>query len=295
MLNSDLSVASACYSAFSSCQDGNGHGTHVSGIAAALNNSVGVVGVAPGATLYAVKVLDNSGNGSDATIIQGLEWILDNASTLNPAIRVVNASLGRQGTLNDNPVLRGLVSNLKDAGIALVVSAGNDANYEVSQMIPAGYPEVIAVASTTAVQGAKSACRAYPGNIGKDVASYFTTDGALDEAGVGVAISAPGEESETIPRSCFLSSVGILSLAKGGGTIRMSGTSMAAPHVAGAIALYLQQNAGLVDVDTLKERLRTTASGRNLAPYDSPYGGYSFDGEREGVLSVCTLLGNNCP
>ena len=62
----------------SSANDDNGHGTHVAGIAAAKDNSIGVVGVAPGARLWAVKVLDSSGSGSISTIIKGIEYVTDN-------------------------------------------------------------------------------------------------------------------------------------------------------------------------------------------------------------------------
>ena len=62
----------------SSANDDNGHGTHVAGIAAAKDNSIGVVGVAPGARLWAVKVLDSSGSGSISNIIKGIEYVTDN-------------------------------------------------------------------------------------------------------------------------------------------------------------------------------------------------------------------------
>lgn len=68
--HADLALGAACFDAFGgNCKDGNGHGTHVAGIVAALNNSIDVVGVAPDATPYAVRVLDNSGSGSDSTVM----------------------------------------------------------------------------------------------------------------------------------------------------------------------------------------------------------------------------------
>jgi subtilisin family serine protease len=281
----DLAVAAACFTAYATCQDDHGHGTHVSGIVAAANNGIDVVGVAPGATLYAVKVLDRRGRGLDSAIMAGLDWIADNAALVSPAIRVVNMSLGRQGTLGDNPSLRTVVQALISKGITVVVAAGNDSTLEVSEQVPATYPEVITVASTTAMTGT-SACAGHPSAVIADTASYFTTDGAFDSlTGIGVSVSAPGEDREDIGTSCFLKSVGILSTRLGGGTVRMSGTSMAAPHVAGVVALMAQQSLTLTP-DDARRRLRLGAAATDTAPFDSPAAGYSFDGEREGVVSA---------
>jgi subtilisin family serine protease len=281
----DLVVAAACFTAYATCEDDQGHGTHVSGIVAAADNTIDVVGVAPDAMLYAVKVLDRRGRGLDSAIMAGLDWIADNAAIVSPAIRVVNMSLGRQGTLGDNPALRESVRVLTRAGITVVVAAGNDSTLEVSEQVPATYPEVIAVASTTAMAGT-SACAGHPSAVIGDTASYFTTDGAFDSTtGIGVSVSAPGEDREDIGNSCFLKSVGILSTRLGGGTVRMSGTSMAAPHVAGVVALMAQQSLTLT-LDDVRRRLRLGAAATDTAPFDSPAAGYSFDGEREGVVST---------
>jgi len=281
-------LAAACFTAFASCQDDNGHGTHVTGIIAARDNTIDVVGVAPAAVPYAVKVLDATGSGQDSTVIAGLDWVAQNADLVSPPIRVANMSLGRAGTLDDNPALRQAVQAVKAKGVAVVVSAGNDAGLEVSQQVPAGYPEVMAVASTTAVAGSNDRCRFFAGTIGADAASYFTTDGAFNAAtGVGVTVSAPGEERENVIRSCSVQSLGILSTRLGGGTTRLSGTSMAAPHVTGVVALAWQRSlvAGmLLDPETVRAALRSAADRPGVAPLDSPTTGYTFDGTREGVV-----------
>ncbi len=269
----DLNLQPNCFTAYSSCADGHGHGTHVAGIVAALNNDQGVVGVAPDAALHAVKVLSDSGSGSDATIMAGLDWVLQQGGS----IRVVNMSLGRPGTVNDNPALHQLVQQLAAQHVIVVVAAGNDARSEVWQQIPAAYPEVVSVASTTAEAGS-SRCR-YAAGIAADTASYFTTDGS------GISISAPGARRENISRGCFIQSEGILSLAPGGGLARMSGTSMAAPHVAGAVAQYLQRNPGW-GVNEVKQQLAADADQVGVLPKDSPTSSYSFDGVREGVLQL---------
>ena len=284
----DLNVGAQCYTAFIVCQDDNGHGTHVGGIVAALDNSQDVVGVAPGATLYAVKVLDLNGNGTDSTVIAGLDWVAANAGTLG--IRVANMSLGRPGTLTDNPILRDAILDVVNAGVTVVVSAGNDAGTEVSGTVPATYPEVLAVASTTAKDG-KNKCKRFNGIIAADTASVFTTDGNYDaQTGIGVTISAPGATQENISGGCFAQSDGILSTKLGGGTTKLSGTSMSAPHVTGVVALMVDKDPSTTS-EGARSKIRSSADGVGTAPLDSPTNGYSFDGEREGILSAGGALG----
>ena len=259
-----------------SCQDDEGHGTHVAGIIAARDNTVDVIGVAPKATIYCVKVLDSAGSGSDATIMSGLEWVLNNHASVVPAIKVVNMSLGRPGAVDDNPLMHDLVVALEGAGITVVVAAGNNAAADVSGQIPAAYPELFAVASTTALRGTNQ-CRFLSAPIGADTASYFTTDGA------GVIVSAPGEEQENVSRGCFISSIGILSTRLGGGTTRMSGTSMASPHVAGVVARHYQAGFQAGDI---RQFLQLDADRIGIAPLDSPGSQYTYDGVREGIVQA---------
>ena len=285
--HTDLSVAASCFTAFTSCQDDHGHGTHVGGTIAARNNTQGVVGVAPNATLYAVKVLDQNGSGTWSGVIAGVEWVTQNAGTLG--IKVANMSLGGSGSNSANcgdPNLDGVIDdplhkaicNSVAAGVTYVVAAGNSASGEISQSVPAAYPEVMAIASTTAVDGSNT-CKSFSGSITADTASYFTTDG------VGVSVSAPGEEKENINRGCLISSVGVLSLKLGGGTTRMSGTSMSAPHVSGVVALMLQLNPALTPAD-VRSKIESSADRKGTAPLNSPTSSYSFDGEREGIASA---------
>jgi subtilisin len=279
LAHQDLAGAVDAFSAFgSSCQDDGGHGTHVAGIVAARDNAVGVIGVAPAAALYCVKVLDQTGSGSDATVMAGLDWVLSVGSLLSPPIRVVNMSLGRAGTIDDNPALRDLVAAVDAAGILVIASAGNDPGVDVVDQIPAAYPQVISVASTTATAGTNQ-CRLLASPIPADTASYFTTDGT------GVSVSAPGEDKEDVSRGCFIKSVGILSTKLGGGTTRMSGTSMAAPHVAGIAARHFQQNPGWLPAD-VRVRIAYDSMRQGTAPLDSPSSGYTFDGVREGVAAA---------
>jgi len=120
----------------SSYNDDNGHGTHVAGIIAALDNTFGVVGVGPEIDLYAVKVLDRRGSGYLSDVIEGLDWAVAHG------MQVVNMSLG---TSSDVQSLHDAVARVNAAGIVQVAAAGNSGgavNY------PAAYPEVIAVSAT---------------------------------------------------------------------------------------------------------------------------------------------------
>jgi subtilisin len=288
--HADLNVSTALGASFSafggSAQDNEGHGTHVGGIIAAKNNTQDVVGVASGATVFAVKVLDATGSGSDAQVIAGLNWVAANANSVTPPIHVVNMSLGRDAS-SDDSLMHTAVANLYNAGITVVVAAGNDATLEAKNQVPAGFKEVLAVASTTAKVGTSPS--RYP-TITADTASFFTSDGILDPTtGVGVTISAPGEDEEDVGNSGIINSIGILSLKLGGGTTRMSGTSMASPHVAGLAALLWQQalqSSVTVSPEQIRTRIRAGASLKGSAPIDSPTRTYTFDGQREGVASA---------
>ena len=144
-----------------SAADDNGHGTHVAGIIAALNNSIGVVGVGPEISLYSVKVLNRSGSGYVSDIIEGLDWAIQNG------IQVVNMSLG---TDSDVQSFHDAIIRARDAGIVLVAAAGNDG---AAVDFPGAYPEVVAVAAT---------------DVNNAVASWSSRGSEVDLAAPGVSI-----------------------------------------------------------------------------------------------------------
>lgn len=119
--------------------DDNGHGTHVAGIIAAVDNAVGVIGTAPEAWLYAVKVLNRQGSGYVSDIIEGLQWCIDNK------MQVVNMSFG---TSSDVQSLYDAIVKAYHSGMVLVAAAGNSGPGDDTVLYPARYKEVIAVSAT---------------------------------------------------------------------------------------------------------------------------------------------------
>ena len=193
--------------------DVNSHGTHVAGIAAALDNNTGVVGVAPGARLWAVKVLEDDGTGAGSQILAGVDYVTQHATE----IEVANMSLTGDGIFQS---LNDAIDAAVAAGVVFVLAAGND-KVDVSAVFPAGHPDAITVSAFEDYDGIAGGLS---GNAGDDTFAWFSNFGS------GVSIMAPG--------------VNIRSTIPGGGLGNKSGTSMASPHVAGAAALYLAQNTG---------------------------------------------------
>jgi subtilisin len=225
--NSDLNIVGGtnCVGG-SSFNDDNGHGTHVAGTVAARDNTAGVVGVAPGARLWAVKVLNAQGSGSISQIICGIDWVTARAGT----IEVANMSLGGQspfgsfsGCSSSFDPMHPAICRSVQAGVTYAVAAGNSAA-NANNFVPATYNEVITTSALADFNGqpgggAASTCRADQDDTFADFSNF----------GADVDLIAPG--------------VCILSSAPNGGLATFSGTSMASPHVAGAAALYKSTHA----------------------------------------------------
>lgn len=123
--------------------DDDGHGTHVAGTVAANRDGLGVVGVAPDAKLYALKVLNSSGSGSYSDVIKALQWVVDNS------IKITNNSYGSSG--DPGTLVKAAFDNSYAAGVLHVAAAGNSGNCagkNDSVIYPAKYSSVIAVAAT---------------------------------------------------------------------------------------------------------------------------------------------------
>ena len=208
-----------------SADDGNGHGTHVAGTVGAKDDTVGVVGMAPGARVWPVRVLDNRGSGSWSAVICGIDYVAANADK----IEVANMSLGGTGTDrgscgNGSDAMHAAICNAVAKGVTFVVAAGNESD-DAANHTPAAYDEVITVSALADFNGlpgggAAATCRS-------DVDDTFAS---FSNYGADVDLIAPG--------------VCINSTWKGGGYSTISGTSMASPHVAGGAALYLAGNPG---------------------------------------------------
>jgi len=226
-----------------SYDDGNGHGTHVAGTAAGLDNGAGVVGMAPGARLWAVRVLNNAGSGSWSSVVCGVDWVTgrNTDADFTNNIEVANMSLGGSGS--DGPCgsssLHLAICNSVTAGVTYAVAAGNSAD-DAANHVPAAYDQVITVSALADFNGeagglGSPTCRT-------DVDDTFAN---FSNYGADVDLIAPG--------------VCIRSAWKGGGYNTISGTSMASPHVAGAAALYKATNAGATPAQ-VQSALRTAGN-----------------------------------
>ena len=197
----------------SSDDDRQGHGSHVAGISAALDNDEGVVGVAPGARLWAVKVLGDNGQGSTSSIISGIDYVTQHADK----IEVVNMSLGGEFS---SDILDQAISNSVSSGVIYIVAAGNDGR-DAASFSPASHPEVVTVSAVADSDG-------IPGALGSSTSAGSDDSFAtFSNFGEVVDIAAPG--------------VDIQSTFRDGGYTKLSGTSMSSPHVAGVVALYVAQ------------------------------------------------------
>lgn len=136
----DLSVTGAVYfdTTTESYGDNNGHGTHVAGIIAAINNEIGVMGMSDHIELYSVKVLNSNGTGYTSSVIEGIEWAIENN------IQIINMSFA---SAEYSESLHEMIQLARDNGILIVASAGNGGPGEDTIQYPAKYPEVIAVGS----------------------------------------------------------------------------------------------------------------------------------------------------
>jgi subtilisin len=228
----DLNVAGGhnCVGRNSSWDDRDGHGTMVAGYAAAKDNKIGIVGIAPGARLWAVRVARPDGTIMDSALLCGLDWVIEHANK----IEVANMSLG--GIVGVDEPAKELspcgarpksrtheaICNLTRKGVTSVVAAGNY-SIDASMYVPAAYPEVIAVSAMGDYDGLPGGLAAvpsvcFPDELDDHLATFSNYGAPVDIAAPGVCVT-----------STFIGS----QYAFG------EGTSFATPFVAGAAALYM--------------------------------------------------------
>lgn len=232
--------------------DDNNHGTHVAGTIGAIDNGIGVVGVAPGARLWAVKVLRSDGSGYISWIVAGIDYVTAHAAD----IEVANMSLGCECS---SSAMDTAIANSVRAGVVYAVAAGNN-DKDAATFSPANHPDVITVSALADFNG-------QPGGGAAPTCRTDQDDTLADFSNWGsrVEIAAPGV--------CILSTIP-------GGYATYSGTSMASPHVAGAAALLASKSnpSSQDDVESIRSTL--IANG-NLNWTDD-----SGDGIQEPLLDV---------
>jgi major intracellular serine protease len=185
-------------------QDLNGHGTHCAGTIAGVENEKGVVGVAPEAKLLIGKVLDSNGSGSYRSIIQGIKWATKWKGKNGEKVRIISMSLG--GSHNDSNLEQAILEACAN-GILVVVASGNEGDNNENTFeygYPALYNECITVGAI---------------NENKKIAYFSNNHKQVDAVAGGVDVLS------TYPPNQYA---------------RLSGTSMATPHIAGALALLIK-------------------------------------------------------
>ncbi|HEY3240295.1 MAG TPA: S8 family serine peptidase, partial [Acidimicrobiia bacterium] len=220
-----------------------GHGTHVAGIIAArAGNRVGIAGAAPGVRILPVRVLGASGKGSLSDVAEGIDWAVDHGAD------VINLSLGGPG---GSSVYRSLLDNARRRGVVVAAAAGNEAQNGNPVIYPGADPDVIAVASLqpTGLRAASS-----------------TSGPWVDLSAPGASIVAPCPDAAS---TCALARSYDPWLPSG--YARLSGTSMASPHVAAAAALLLSARPDLSPAE-VQALLQATADDLGAPGTDPEYG-----------------------
>lgn len=245
--------------------DVDGHGTHVAGIVAANG---GVVGVAPDASILAVRVLDSEGNGFNTQTVEGIEYAVDpdGDPSTDDGADIINLSLGGPGDADD--IVSSAVDAATAAGVVVVAAAGNNGSYyDIGKHSPASARTAITVGSV---------------DKQNNISDFSSKGPVLNSDYIKPEVVAPG--------------TGIYSLQTNNRYEEMSGTSMASPHVAGAAALLLQARPAL-QPEQMKSILMSSATNISDDIFASGYGLVDVQNALTNVVSMSTapLFFGNTP
>ncbi|HWI66198.1 MAG TPA: S8 family peptidase [Symbiobacteriaceae bacterium] len=216
--------------------DANGHGTHVAGIIAGRSSTGQYLGVAPEAQIIGVKIADDLGRSSEGDLLRGLQWVYDNRSRYN--IRVVNLSISGSVEISYlNSAIDAAVEQLWRSGVVVVVASGNRGGVaNAVKFPPSNDPFVITVGAlddNSTVDGTD------------DSLAFYSGFGITQDGFVKPELVAPGRKIISLLAGANVTLAQQFPDRIAGRYIRLSGTSMAAPVVSGAVALLLQQYPAL--------------------------------------------------
>lgn len=237
--HSDISFAGG-YSIFGDedpwTSDTNGHGTHVAGVIAASQQSP-ARGIAPGVSLYGVKVYPSGKAGEDtptstSNLLLGLQWAINDANE-GQGVDIINISSGYETSNQD---IYDAILEAVDAGILVVAASGNRQDGNNTIDYPAAHDEVVAVSSV-------------------DSNSVIASDSMISAKN---ELAAPG--------------VNIYGLATSGGYENHSGTSQATPHVTGIAAIMMQKSKGSLTASQIRSQLQKEALDLGVEGRDENYG-----------------------
>ncbi|HEX5762689.1 MAG TPA: S8 family serine peptidase [Solirubrobacterales bacterium] len=223
--------------------DGNGHGTASAGAIGAIDNGYGVVGVAPGARLWSVRVFNNQNKGAGSWVLAAVNWVVGAMEDEDPDndIEVANVSVSGAPESLTSPLSKAIEA-ARSAGVVVVAAAGNESIDGIYHGPGGSNPHVITVSALADHDGK-------PGEEDDSLCFGFDdTLASFSNFGESIDIAAPG--------ACTLTT------ALGGGVAVVSGTSIAAPYVSGAAALLASESnpEDKEDVEAIKQTLIDTGS-----------------------------------
>ena len=234
-----------CYNSASlnfNISDKVGHGTHCAGIIAENRNGLGIIGVAPRAKIIPVKVLNDYGAGDELSLVRGIEWVLKNHKKYK--IKILSMSLGSQIPSDE---IRKMLVSAKKENLITVCAAGNEGN-KSNLGFPARYAEEKLCIAVGAVKS------------NKKITEFSNTGKGMKSMG----IAAPGFQIlSTVPEDKYAV---------------FSGTSMAAPHISGILALAIAKHniyggkTPLKNLDDAYSHLKSLCGSKNLKTADKIYG-----------------------